>query len=339
VEAALKSFGDLGRRIDPLAASLQSATERASALLASFEPGKVRSIVDNVDAASSKASAVLDQAGTLIADNSDAIHSTFANVDAFAQTLAANRANVDETLKGFAELGKQVQPIAQRFESLSTDADNLVKAVDAEKVRGVVDNAHTFSQSLAATATDYETVMRNGAAFAARLNDASKDIASTMADVDKIVKSVDPAKVSGIVDSISGVATTVGDNRGAIDEAIRNAAGMMAKLNNAADKVDSLIVSAQGFLGSPGTKSSLGQIGDAAQSIKKLADDLDVRVKEISVGLNRFSNSGLKQYEALAIQAQRVLEDIDRAVRSLERNPSQIIWGAKPSLPEYRGAQ
>jgi phospholipid/cholesterol/gamma-HCH transport system substrate-binding protein len=62
-------------------------------------------------------------------------------------------------------------------------------------------------------------------------------------------------------------------------------------------------------------------------------------VKEISVGLNRFSNSGLRQYEALPIQGQRVLDDIDRAVRSFERNPSQVIFGAKPSLPEYRGGE
>ncbi len=99
------------------------------------------------------------------------------------------------------------------------------------------------------------------------------------------------------------------------------------------------MTSAQSFLGSPGTKSAVGQVGDAAQSIKKLADDVDARVKEISTGLTRFSGSGLRQYEALAIQGQRVLDDVDRLVRSFERNPSQIIFGAKPSLPEYHGGQ
>ncbi len=73
--------------------------------------------------------------------------------------------------------------------------------------------------------------------------------------------------------------------------------------------------------------------------MRKLADDVDARVKEISVGLNRFSNSGLREYEALAIEGRRTVDDIDRAVRSLERNPSQIIFGSKPSLPEYHGGQ
>ena len=64
-----------------------------------------------------------------------------------------------------------------------------------------------------------------------------------------------------------------------------------------------------------------------------------MRIKEISVGLTHFSGSGLRQYEALAIQGQRVLDDIDRLARSFERNPSQLIFGAKPSLPEYRNPE
>jgi phospholipid/cholesterol/gamma-HCH transport system substrate-binding protein len=47
----------------------------------------------------------------------------------------------------------------------------------------------------------------------------------------------------------------------------------------------------------------------------------------------------LRQYEQLAIEARRTVEDIDRVVRSLGQNPSQVIFGSKPSLPEYHGGQ
>ena len=181
--------------------------------------------------------------------------------------------------------------------------------------------------------------MRDGASLVARLNDTSKQLNAAIADAEGVLKAIDPHKVSGIVDSISDVATTVRENRGNIDNTLKNASELSAKLNELADKIDGLITSAQSFLGSPGTKGAVAQIGDAAQSVKKLADDVDVRVKEISVGLNRFSNSGLRQYEAIAVQGQRVLEDIDQTVRSFKQNPSQIIWGARPSLPEYRGGQ
>ena len=36
-----------------------------------------------------------------------------------------------------------------------------------------------------------------------------------------------------------------------------------------------------------------GQIGQAVDSIRRLADDLDKRTGEISTGLTQFSNSGL----------------------------------------------
>ena len=339
VDAALKGMADLGKTIEPLATRLQALSDDADKLVKAVDAGKIRSIVDNVQAMSGKANSALDRADKLLADNSGAINSTMANVSAFSKTLNDNRANVDATLKGLADLGKQIEPLGRRLQSVSDDADKVIKAVDADKVRDLLDNAQTFSKALAASGGDFQTVMRDGAAFVSKLNDTSKQLDTAIADIDNIVKAVDPHKVSGIVDSISDVATTVRENRGNIDQTLKNATEMMAKLNKSADKVDGLMTSLQGFVGAPGTKGALEQVSEAAQSIKKLSDDVDVRVKEISVGLNRFSNSGLRQYEALAVQGQRVLEDIDQTVRSFKQNPSQLIWGAKPSLPEYRAGQ
>jgi phospholipid/cholesterol/gamma-HCH transport system substrate-binding protein len=181
--------------------------------------------------------------------------------------------------------------------------------------------------------------MRDGASLATRLNVTSKRLDTALTDVDDLLKAVDAHKIAGIVDSASDIAETVRQNRGNVDETLKNFSQMSAKLNQSADKVDGVLTSAQNFLGSPGTKSAVDRVSEAAQSIKKLADDVDARVKDIAVGLSRFSNSGLREYEALAIEGRRVLDDIDRTVRSLQRNPNQLIFGGKPSLPEYRGGQ
>jgi phospholipid/cholesterol/gamma-HCH transport system substrate-binding protein len=286
-----------------------------------------------------KAGYVLDLANKLLVDNAEPIHKTIENAQTFSMALANNTQGVDAALKGMADLGKQIEPLATRLQTLSEDADKLVKSISAEKVGRIVDNAQTFTDALANSSKDYTALMRDGSTFVSKLNETSKQLDSAITDLDNIVKAIDPQKVAGIVDSISGVADTVRENRGNIDETLRNASEISAKLNQSASKLDGLIASAQSFLGSPDTKGALAQLGDAAQSVKKLADDVDARVKEISVGLNRFSNSGLRQYEALAVQGQRVLEDIDQAVRSFKQNPGQIIWGAKSSLPEYRGGQ
>ena len=40
-----------------------------------------------------------------------------------------------------------------------------------------------------------------------------------------------------------------------------------------------MLTAAQNFLGSPGTKGAVDRISEAAISVKKLADDVDSRVK------------------------------------------------------------
>jgi len=339
VDAALKSVADLGKTIQPVAARIQTLSEDADRLVKAVEPDKVRSIVDNVQNLSGTANNVFDRADKILADNSDSIRSTLQNVDAFSKALGDNASNIDVTLKNLAELSKTVPPVVAQIQTLSGDADRLVKSVEPDQVHAIVVNAETFSRSLADSSNDYRTLVRDGASLATHLNDTSKRLDTALIDVDGFLKAVDAHKVAGIVDAASDVAQTVRQNRGNIDLTLKNFAELAAKLNESADKIDGLIASAQSFLGSPGTKGALDQVSEAAQSVRKLADDVDARVKEISVGLNRFSNSGLREYEGLAIEGRRTIDAIDRAVRSLERNPSQIIFGSKPSLPEYHGGQ
>jgi phospholipid/cholesterol/gamma-HCH transport system substrate-binding protein len=118
---------------------------------------------------------------------------------------------------------------------------------------------------------------------------------------------------------------------------LKNAAELTAKLNASADKIDGVLASVQGFLGGPGSSGMFSDVGDAAKAIRKLADNLDSRTKEITAGIKNFTGPGLKNYEALAADGRRTLDEINRTVRSLGRDPQQVLFGAKPSVPEYGG--
>ena len=339
VDAALQSVTDLGKAIQPLATRLQSLADHADTVVAAIDPAQVHAIVTSVEQATSNANATIDQVSKLIADNNVAIRSTLENVDAFTRMLNDNRDNVQTTLQGAADIGRAAKPLAAQLQTLTENANRVVGAVDAQQVRSVIADVQKFTQALGESSADYKKLLADGAGFVGTLNSASEQISSAVTNIDAILKAVQPQKVSGIVNSVNGFAMTLSDNRPNVDEALRNANEITAKLNKSADKVDGVLTSAQNFLGSPGTQGAVQQIGDAAQSIKKLADNLDSHVKEIATGLTRFSNSGLRQYEALAVQGQRVLDDVDRVVRSFERNPGQLIWGSRPPLPEYRGQQ
>ena len=339
VDVTLKNLAEISKTVPPVVAQIQDLSANANRVLQAVDPDKVRAIVDNVQNLSAKGNSVADRADKLLADNSEQVHSTLESADAFAKTLAANAPNVDATLKNLAEISKTVPPVVAQIQGLSQDADRLVKAVDPDQVRAVVGNARTVSQALAESSDNLKVLARDGAALATHLNDSAKRLDTALVDVDQLMKAVDSKKIAGIVNSASDVVETVRQNRPNIDSTLRNLSDMSAKLNQSASKVDGVLTSAQSFLGSPGTKGAVDRISEAALSVKKLADDVDSRVKDIASGLSRFTNTGLREYEALAITGRRTVEDIDRVVRSLGRNPSQVIFGSRPSLPEYRGGQ
>ena len=340
VDATLKNLAAISKTIQPVVAQIQSVAQNVDRVVKAVDPDKVHSIVDNVQSLSAKGSSVVDRADKLLADNSDSIHSTLQNADAFSKTLADNAPNVDTTLKNLAELSKTVQPVVTQIQSLSQNADRVVKAVDPDKVRAVVGNVQTFSQALSESSQNFTTLARNGAQLVTHLNeDTSKRLDTALNDVNDLAKAIDSQKIAGIVNAANEVVETVHQNRGNIDVTLKNFSEMSAKLNESADKVDGVLTSAQSFLGSPGTKGAVDRISEAALSVKKLADDVDSRVKDIAAGLSRFTNTGLREYEALAIEGRRAIDDIDRVVRSIGQNPSQVIFGSRPSLPEYHGGQ
>jgi phospholipid/cholesterol/gamma-HCH transport system substrate-binding protein len=137
--------------------------------------------------------------------------------------------------------------------------------------------------------------------------------------------------------------TTVDANRPSVDRALKDVAEITKKLNASADKIDGVLASAQSFLGDTGTGEKAGgmmkDIADAAKSMRKLADNLDGRTKEITAGINRFTGPVAREYEALAVEGRRAVGEIGRAARSLERNPSQVIFGGKSAVPEYAPAR
>ena len=135
VDAALKSVGELGKQIGPLAARLQTLSDDADRLVQSIDTDQVRAIVDNVQSMSAKGVSVIWIAPTSFSPTTPILFTRrFSNADVFTKALADNAPNVDTTLKNLAELSKTVQPVVAQIQSLSQDADRVIKAVDPDKV-------------------------------------------------------------------------------------------------------------------------------------------------------------------------------------------------------------
>ena len=98
------------------------------------------------------------------------------------------------------------------------------------------------------------------------------------------------------------------------------------------------------FVGHTGRPEALRAVRDAAQrfsnagvSVRVLAENLDKRTAEISAGLTKFTGSGLREWEQLAVDGRKTLAQLDRAVHNFDRNPSRVIFGGGGGVPEYNG--
>ena len=303
------------------------------------ESSEMQNILQAVQTLSAKADSALDHIDRLVADNSATVSDAVRNVDVFSKALADNAAGVNSALNGISELGKKIGPLADRLQGLSDDADKLVKAVDPDQVRGIVGDVKTFADTLANNKAAIASTLNDAATLAKRLNDTAGSLNAALADFDNLVKAVDTKKIATFVDGADALGETLKAHQADIDSIIKNADELSAKLNHSADKIDGLMTSLQGFVGSPDLKGPLGELGDAARSVRQLADNLDVRTKDIAAGVSRFTSTGLREYEALAIDGRRTIDDLDRAIRNFDHNPNEVIFGAKSNLPEYHGGQ
>jgi phospholipid/cholesterol/gamma-HCH transport system substrate-binding protein len=152
--------------------------------------------------------------------------------------------------------------------------------------------------------------------------EAARQIAGQTSDLlgkaNRIIDAVDPAQVKST---------------------LRDVAELSAKLDADADKVDSVLTNLNGFPATGDSKGAFGEIAAAAKSLQTLADNLDVRTKELTANLDHFTSSGLRQYEALAVDGRKTLKDIDDAVRSIEANPQQFIFGKKQGAPQVSSSR
>jgi phospholipid/cholesterol/gamma-HCH transport system substrate-binding protein len=125
-------------------------------------------------------------------------------------------------------------------------------------------------------------------------------------------------------DVLSRIDGLVADNEEAMRSSLRNVESLTATLAQNSKRLNNVM---SGLEHLTGDDQNRGEIAEAAIAIRKLADNLDKRTDEISTGLVRFSNSGLKEYEAFAVDGRKTLAELQKVIKSINDHPSQLIFG------------
>jgi phospholipid/cholesterol/gamma-HCH transport system substrate-binding protein len=130
------------------------------------------------------------------------------------------------------------------------------------------------------------------------------------------------------IKDISKFRGVLSDRSGDVDSLLSNAGQLAAKLNGMADKFDGVLEAVKGFTGDKENQGFMANASEAAKSVRQLAETL-----------NKTAPATLQEYRGLAVDARRMVGEIERVVRNLERNPSQFLFGGGASssggVPEY----
>jgi phospholipid/cholesterol/gamma-HCH transport system substrate-binding protein len=329
VNRFLASMGDVGKAIGPLVQKLDGLSSDVDTVVKAVEPGKVRSILANADQ-------LVANGNKLVASSGDSLAASVKNLEAFSKTLSDNSPQINQFLKSMAEVGKGLPPLTQKLDQLSSNVDAVVKSIEPDQIRSIVANANAFSATLAKNDQNVTALLSDGAGLAKRLGDTVTHLDGLIAGASGVAQAIDTAKISQTVNNISEFSAALGQNRGNVEKILSDTASLAEKLNHSADKLDGLLANAQSFIGQGGdNKGMFTDVSEAARSIKKLADNLDQRTKEITAGFNKLTGPTAREYDALAGDARRSLNELNRTVRSIQQNPQQFIFGSKPAIPEY----
>ena len=308
------------------------------------ERSDFQDLLETAQRLSGKADSILNNVDSLLKDNQGQIGDTIKNIQVFSKALADNSPNVSAFLGAVGDMSQRISALSLKLEKLSTDADDLLRAVDPASINRTVSNIETFTQTVAENKANINSILADTASLAKRLTQTSVSLDIALNSFTDLTKAVDAQRINRSIEGISKLSDTLGARAGDVDTVLRNAADVSNKLTGTVDKVDRVLVAAESFLGIEGganglTKNMFSEITEAAKAFRALSLNLDKRTAEITAGFSKLSGPGLRDIQGLATDTRRTVNEANRTVRSLGRDPSQLLFGGQPSVPEYSGSR
>lgn len=305
VDAIMTRGVEIAAAIDPLKVeevvanvstftdSLNASLGKVDELVASVDPEKVSKAVDNV-------SSIIDNFNNQQTQINEIIASTKSTVQNFEAVSATVRGQDDR----IAALITDVQVAAERFATTLQTANDLMKAVDPEKVANIVGSVETATAGLANPEDGIPAILESARKAADNVQQMTDDLSKRTPDVDQI---------------------------------ITDAKQMTATLNSTSVRVESLVEKVSTMVDGDG-EGLIKEATLAAQAIRKVAVAFESRADSIAGGLSKFATQGSADFAAALAQVNRTLISIQRAAESFERSPNRVIFGGE-DVPTYSGGR
>jgi phospholipid/cholesterol/gamma-HCH transport system substrate-binding protein len=328
-----------GRNGDENILKRSLATGKRAVLLA--DQSSVTNLLATADKILNRANDAIGEVQSFVQDARGPLTDTVRNADKFSKALADNSDNIDKFLASVGKLSETFTSVSARVGSTLDAVEKLVRAVDANKINDVVNNADKITANVADATTDLKATVASIKQTADTYNEFGKKAQQTLDRVDTLVAQIDPAKIKGSVDDISqatkdarvavasirDIANTVAGRQKDIDQTIQNVSDISTKLNAASNRVDGILAKVDSLLGSDSTQSLFAEAKDTLESFKKVADNLNAQIGPIAENLKRFSGGGLDNVQSLVNDTRRTVQNLNDTISNFDRNPQRLLFG------------
>ncbi|MGJ0454998.1 MAG: MlaD family protein [Methylocystis sp.] len=149
----------------------------------------------------------------------------------------------------------------------------------------------------------------------------STKAAELLTKLDKLIDDNGPA-ITATLKNAEIVSKTLADNSASITSFIRDASDIAQSMKPVAARLDKVLAAGEKTIKAIDPKQIKAITGNIAGASERI---------------NRFAATGLREYEQLAVDGRKAVDSFDRTLRSVEKNPSQFIFGPSQSVPEYQG--
>ncbi|MGA0530680.1 MlaD family protein [Hansschlegelia sp. KR7-227] len=238
----------------PLVTTEQGDPNNAPVLVA--ESSAFQDILEGARTVLQQAQTTFGDIQGLVGNSRGSIERSLQNVEQFTAALSANSDDLKTFLQSTGVAARQIGVLADNLVPLVTDVQNLVRAVDVNKVDKTMTNAVAFSESLKNAGPQVEKAIEQVAGLAEQLRGSGVRVDDLLRNVQEVVAAVDPAKVNASVQRFTEVLQSidpakVSSTLDSIDKATRNADRVIAavdpdKINRAVDGFSGLMTSIDG---------------------------------------------------------------------------------------------
>ncbi|CAD7045429.1 MCE family protein [Pseudorhizobium endolithicum] len=323
-------------------------TERPAVLIA--DQSSVTNLLATADKILDRANQAIGDIQGFVADARGPLTQTIRNAETFTASLSNNSGAIDEFLSSMSTLSGTFNRVSERLDSTLEAAEELVRAVDAEKVNQVVSNAERTTRNIADASDNLDEIAQSVRDAAAGFERATVDAQSVLRRADDLMAAIDTQNIGTAVNNITaasedarsaiasarGVVDDVAARRDDIDRAIGDFTDLAQKLNNASNRVDGILAKVDNLLTSDDSESLFAEARRTLESFRTVADNINARVGPIADNLQRFSATGLRDIQTLVDDTRRTVRSLNETISNFDENPQRLIFGGE-TVKQYDG--